>query len=118
MVSALALAVDMGILLFLAQYTHYLLAATIGFLFGSLIHYLLAIKLVFHTRKLADKAHIEGVIYVAAGLGGLLVNTFMIYAAVEWFAAPLLTAKLMAAAGSLFVGFVTRKLVLFRHSAA
>jgi putative flippase GtrA len=112
-VSAFALVVDTCILLLLAAHTHYLVAATAGFLTGSLVHYVLAVKLVFKTRRLGDKTHLEVLIYFATGLLGLLVNTGIIYLGVEWLHTALLPAKLLAAGASFATGYLTRKLILF-----
>lgn len=111
--SLIALAVDFALLLSLATFMHYLLAATISFLAGSLTHYILAIRLVFRTRRLQEQAHLEGLLFVVAGLAGLLVNAIVIYAMVEWMSAPLYLAKLIAAGGSFMAGFVSRKVLLF-----
>lgn len=111
--SVVALAVDMGLLLSLSKVMHYMLAAVIAFLCGSITHYLLAVRLVFRTRRLADRAHTEGALFITAGILGLGVNAAIIYAAVEWLNSPLFAAKLMAAGASFFVGFAARKTLLF-----
>lgn len=118
-VSLLALVVDTALLLYLARVEHWndVVAATIGFLVGSVVHYLLAVRLVFSHRRLAHHVPVEGVLYVAIGLVGLIVNDAVIYAGVNWLQAPLLVAKLAAAGGSFIVGYVGRKVFLFGASA-
>lgn len=115
--SVVALALDMALLLTLARSMHYMVAAAIGFLAGSVVHYLLAVKLVFAHRKLAHNTAAEWFIYIVIGLVGLAVNNGLIYACVSWLRAPLFVAKLAAAVGSFLVGYVGRKLILFRAAA-
>lgn len=114
-VSLFALVVDTALLLYLARVVHWndMAAATIGFLVGSVVHYLLAVRLVFVHRRLVHHVTVEGVLYVAIGLVGLIVNDAVIFASVNWLQAPLLMAKLVAAGGSFMVGYVGRKVFLF-----
>ncbi|TAN27941.1 MAG: GtrA family protein [Castellaniella sp.] len=114
-VSLLALVVDTALLLYLARVVHWndIVAATISFLVGSVVHYLLAIRLVFTHRRFGHRATAEGVLYVVIGMIGLIVNDAVIYAGVNWLQAPLLMAKMAAAGGSFMVGYVGRKVFLF-----
>lgn len=68
-ISLLALAIDTALLLYLARVVHwdYMVAATIGFLVGSVVHYLLAVRLVFIHRRLAHHVPVESVLYIAIG---------------------------------------------------
>lgn len=118
-ISLLALVVDTAVLLYLARVMHWndVVAATIGFLVGSVVHYLLAVRLVFTHRKLAQHTTAEGVLYIVIGSIGLIVNDAIIYACVSWLHAPLLAAKLVAAGGSFLVGYVGRKVFLFGSAA-
>lgn len=114
-VSLLALVVDTALLLYLARVMHWndMVAATIGFLVGSVVHYLLAVRLVFTHRRLAGHVPTEGLLYIVIGLIGLVVNDAVIYVGVNWLQAPLLVAKFAAAGGSFMVGYVGRKVFLF-----
>ena len=118
-ISLLALVVDTAVLLYLARVAHWndMVAATIGFLVGSVVHYLLAVRLVFAHRRLAHHVPTEGMIYIVIGLIGLIVNDAIIYACVSWLQAPLLTAKLVAAGSSFLVGYGGRKVFLFSAAA-
>lgn len=111
--SMVALCVDLSLLLTLANFMHYLFAATLAFLAGTVVHYWLAIHLVFIKRRLSSSIPAEGLVFLGAGVAGLLINAATIYACVEWFAAPLYLAKLVAAGGSFATGFITRKVLLF-----
>ncbi|WP_298015683.1 GtrA family protein [uncultured Castellaniella sp.] len=118
-VSGVALLVDMALFLSLAPVMDggYMAAATIGFLAGSVVHYALAVRLVFRHRRLAHNTVAESVLYIVIGLVGLAVNDAVIYACVGWLQTPLLTAKLAAAAGSFLAGYAGRKLLLFGAAA-
>jgi putative flippase GtrA len=118
-VSLLAFVVDAALLLYLARVVHWndMVAATVGFLAGSVVHYLLAVRLVFVRRRLAHRVTAESVLYIVIGLIGLIVNDVVIYACVSWLQAPLLVAKLVAAGGSFLVGYGGRKIFLFSSAA-
>lgn len=118
-VSLLALVVDTVLLLYLARVVHWndMVAATVAFLVGAAVHYVLAVKLVFAHRRFAHHVTAESVFYVAIGLIGLAVNDAVIYAGVNWLQAPLLAAKLAAAGCSFLVGYAGRKIFLFSSAA-
>lgn len=112
-VSVIALIVDMVVLLMLAGWIHYTLAASISFLVGAGVHYLLSVAFVFRRRRMLSKRLAEIAIFFAAGLGALLLNVAVIAFCVELLAAPLAIAKLVAAAFSFVFGYVVRKVALF-----
>ncbi len=66
-VSVIALGVDMGCLLLASQFLHYLWAATIGFVLGAVVSYLLAIRWAFRHRRLAAFPRAEFAAYAAVG---------------------------------------------------
>lgn len=112
-VSVVALIVDMLLLLILAEWIHYALAASISFLVGAGVHYLLSIVFVFRQRRMLTRRMAEVSIFFAAGFGALLLNVGVIALCVELLAAPLAIAKLVAAGFSFIFGYVVRKLALF-----
>ena len=111
--SLAALALDVAILWLAANWLHYLLAASLGFMAGAGLIYLLSTRWVFRRRKLADKAPVEFSAFVAIGLAGLAINDLVIYLAVERFALALLAAKALAAGASFLFNYTARKLTLF-----
>ena len=113
-VSLIALLVDMGCLLLLAQFTHYLWAATFGFLFGAATSYLLSVHWVFRHRRLAAFPKTEFAAFAAVGVVGLGLNNLAIYVAVEHAGLPLLAAKAAAAMLTFSFNFGLRKWGLFR----
>ena len=114
MVSACAFVVDVGLLWLLAKHLgmHYLVAATLSFLAGGVVAYLLSIRFVFSQRRLQTRS-IEGTAFIALGLAGLAVNTAVMALAVEVAGAPLLVAKMASACLTFGVNFLLRKHLLF-----
>lgn len=113
-VSLIALAVDMGCLLLLAQFVHYLWAATLGFLLGVLTSYVLAIRWAFLHRRLAVSPRIEFAAYAAIGVIGLGINNLVIFLAVDGAGLGLWLAKIAAAMITFTFNFGARKWGLFR----
>ena len=113
-VSLVALLVDMGSLLLLALYMHYLWAVTVGFLLGAATSYLLSVRWVFRHRRLAAFPKTEFAAFAAVGVVGLGLNNMAIYVAVEYAGSPLLAAKAVAAMLTFSFNFGLRKWGLFR----
>jgi putative flippase GtrA len=113
LVSLVALACDFSVLILLSKYVHYALAAVVGFLTGTVVHYGSSVLFVFSNRKLQAKKLAEWGVFVCTGLAGLLVNVGVISFCVEFFSMPLPFAKTVAAGFSFLFGYLIRKLVLF-----
>lgn len=113
-VSLVALLVDMGSLLLLAQFMHYLWAATVSFLLGAATSYLLSVRWVFRYRRLAAFPKAEFAAFAAVGVVGLGLNNLAIYVAVEHAGLLLLAAKAVAAVLTFSFNFGLRKWGLFR----
>lgn len=118
LVSAVALAIDFLLLLQLAKHLHYLVAATISFLCGCATHYTLSVRYVFKTRRLIARQQAERVLYVAAGIAGLMVNWVIISLGIEWLGISLVLAKILASGVSFLTGYLIRKVYLFSHQSA
>ncbi|MEO8018510.1 MAG: GtrA family protein [Pseudomonadota bacterium] len=117
LVSVCAFAVDVGLLWLLVSRgrVYYLTAATISFLAGGVVAYLLSIRFVFTQRRLQART-VEGTAFVALGLVGLAINTAVMALAVGAAAAPLLVAKALSACLTFGVNFLLRKHLLFTRS--
>lgn len=113
-VSAVALAVDIAVLLLAANFVHYLWAATFGFLLGAATSYLLSVRWVFRHRRLAAFPKTEFAAFAAVGVAGLGLNNLAIYVAVEHVGLGLLAAKAVAAMLTFSFNFGLRKWGLFR----
>ena len=114
--SIVALVVDTALLLLLARWMHYLLAATIAFLCGMLVCYGLNVRYVFSARHYRHSIMRETILFFLVGLAGLVVNDAIILVAVARFSASLIVAKMFATAGSFLFNFGGRKMLLFRRN--
>lgn len=112
-VSLVALACDFALLLLLASYIHYALAAAFSFFAGSLVHYFLSISFVFSRRQLLSKQLLETLIFVSVGAACLIINVLVVALCIELLGATLVVAKIVAAGHSFLFGYIFRKLVLF-----
>ena len=117
LVSVCAFAIDISLLWLLATRAgvHYLVAATISFLAGGVVAYLLSVRFVFNYRRVQTRS-IEATAFVALGIAGLLVNTAVMAVAVGTMKMPLLAGKMAAACATFGVNFLLRKHLLFTRS--
>ena len=113
-VSVAALGVDVSFLWLLHDGVglHFMAANAIAFLLGSVVAYLGSVIWVFQKRRI-DRPTREFALFVAIGLGGLLVNEAMLWTGVVLVDAGLAYAKFAAAGASFAFNFVVRKFLLF-----
>ncbi len=113
-VSVIALIVDFSTLVFTKEKLgiNYLVAATLGFLAGVVVNYILSVRWVFTKRQLASK-HIEFAIFVVICGVGLALNLLIIAGLVEWLSFDYRIAKLIAVILVFFWNFLMRKKVLY-----
>lgn len=113
-VGGAAFGVDYVALFLLAHFAglHYLLAASLSYLLGMVVNYMISVRWVFDFRRVAQWER-EFVIFFLIGIAGLILNGFVITLLVETFGLPYLAAKLVASALILFFNFGARKLLLF-----
>ena len=112
-VSLIALGIDVSVLLAAARAMHYLLAATLGFVVGSVASYLLATRWAFRRRRFGARAHTEFAVYALVGVLGLGLNDLVIFLAVGSAELPLLAGKLAAAGITFLFAYAVRKRLLF-----
>lgn len=108
LVSIFALGADAGLLYWLKEYMglHYLLAATLSFVCGLIVSYVLSMRFVFSGSKL--NRHHEFIVYTVIGLAGLLLNDLIIFLLVTvhlWYMA----AKLVSTGVVFFFNFFLRR---------
>lgn len=94
---------------------HYLFSAAVSFSIGTLFAYLLCVRYVFASRRIADPK-LELTIFWCIGVAGLIVNMGAMSAFVELAGLHYVSAKLGAAAISFMTNFALRKLWLFTIS--
>lgn len=114
LVGGTAFVVDFGLFFVLLRMAalHYLVAATLAYLAGLLVNYLLSIAWVFDYRRVDDRRQ-EFLLFAVIGIAGVGLNAVLI----SYFSSALqlsyLQAKLVAAVLILLFNFVGRKLLLF-----
>ncbi len=112
--SAIALAVDMGLLIVLTEVfgIHYLLSAAVGFVFGVMVIYVISITWVFRYRRIQKRSK-ENLIFITIGLCGLLFNEVLLFVFTETFDFAYQISKLISAVFIFTFNFSARKLLLF-----
>jgi len=114
LVSAVALAVDLGLFWLLVEKAgvYYLAANAVSVSTGLVINYALSVAYVFKERRLTSR-RAEFVGFVAIGLMGLVVNEGCIALFVGVAGLRPVLGKLAAAGVSFVFNFVSRRLLLF-----
>lgn len=112
--AAAAFAVDFTLLwtLVAAAGMHYLLAATLSFLAGTVVVYVVSVRHAFRYRRVADR-RLEFGWFAAIGAAGILLNLTLMYALVEWLTLHYLSAKVGAAGVSFVANYGSRRWFLF-----
>jgi putative flippase GtrA len=112
------LGTDMALLALLvsAAHVHYLVAASVSFICGGAVVYLLSIAWVFRFRRI-DNRTAEFSYFVALGAAGLLVNAAVMYVAVTVFQLHFMLGKLLAAGCTFATNFLLRRYFLFSERA-
>lgn len=113
-----AFATDFGLLWALVEKAglHYLLAATISFLAGTVVVYWVSIRHAFRFRRIADRRAEFGY-FAMIGAVGILLNLFLMFALVDWLGLHYLAAKVCSAAVTFLTNFGMRKWLLFSEHA-
>jgi putative flippase GtrA len=111
--SAVALSVDMGLLwAFVHVGIDYILASVASFTVGAVVAYWLSITLAFRRHRLRDR-RVELLGFVAIGVMGLIINTSVIYTAVQFLGLHYMLAKSVAAGFTFLFNFIVRRQLLF-----
>jgi putative flippase GtrA len=114
LVSAVALAVDWGLMVALTEklHLHYLVSAAAGFAAGVAVAYTLSILFVFGERRVSDP-RAEFALFLLIGLVGLAANQALLHLAVEGAGLHYALAKAPVAAAVFLLNFALRKTLLF-----
>jgi putative flippase GtrA len=111
--SAVALSIDMGLLLALVHGgAHYIAASAASFTAGVVVAYWLSITLAFRSHRMQDR-RLEFLGFVAIGVIGLIINTSVIYTAVQFLGLHYMLAKGAAAVFTFAFNFIVRRQLLF-----
>ena len=117
--AATAFATDFGLLWILVEKVglHYLVAATISFLAGTVVIYWVSVRHAFAFRRVADR-RAEFSYFALIGALGILLNLGLMFILVEWLDLHYLAAKVCSAAISFVVNFGLRRWWLFSERAS
>ena len=111
--SAVALSVDMGLLwAFVHVGIDYIAASVASFTAGAVVAYWLSITLAFRRHRMRDR-RVELLGFVAIGVMGLIINTSVIYTAVQFLSLHYMLAKGAAAGFTFAFNFIVRRQLLF-----
>lgn len=91
---------------------YYLMSATVAFLIGTVINYLLSTRWVFEFRAVSNRVN-EFMIFATIGAVGVLLNACIIAFFVELAHFHYAISKLFATGSILFFNFGIRKILLF-----
>lgn len=116
LVSVIALAVDFGGMVLLVELfsMHYLVAATVSFISGLVVNYLLSRAWVFTERKYESRVK-EFIIFTGIGIVGLLLNNSIMWLAVEKIGIYYIFSKIIATILVFFWNFGLRKMLVFKE---
>lgn len=116
--SLLALAADTGTLSVCLRLLHLSLAwsATLGFVAGATVAYVLSIRWVFKARAFANAPAFEFLTFVGIGIAGLGITQLVLWLGVTQLGLIAEAVKLAAAVLTFAFNYVARKTLLFASS--
>lgn len=114
-VGGFAFIVDAGGLFVLTEYAgiYYLLSATISFILGLVVNYLLSTAWIFKKSKLSNR-WTEFLIYSVIGVVGLALNTLFLWLFTDCLHIYYMLSKIITAALVMLWNFFARKIILFK----
>lgn len=114
-VGGIAASFDLSLFLLLKQHVayHYLIIATLSFLFATLINYFLCQQFVFPDQHKHPVKTRIALTYLVGSIG-LCVHHLCLYISLEWFMLPLILAKIGAMGVAFIWNFLSRKHIVFK----
>lgn len=114
LVGGVAFIVDFGFLFILTEYMgcHYLISATLSFLMGLLVNYLISTRWVFRESKISNRK-VEFILFGLIGLMGLGLNNLFIYLLTDLMGVYYMVSKLVTAVLVYLWNFLGRRYFLF-----
>ena len=114
-VGGFAFVVDFGLLYILTEYArlHYLLSATLSFIAGLLVNYIISCLWVFKGSKFKNRL-VEFLFFAAIGVVGLALNDTLIWLFTDCIGTHYMFSKIVAAAMVYLWNFFARKYLVFR----
>ena len=113
-VGGFAFLVDAGLLYVLTEYAgwHYLLSASLSFIAGLCVNYLLSISWIFKSSTYGNRT-LEFVFFAIIGVVGLLLNELLLYMATDVLHLYYMLSKVIVAGIIMLWNFFARKYILF-----
>lgn len=113
-VGGFAFIVDYGLLFVLTEWggLHYLFSASLSFLAGLAVNYLISTSWVFRTSKISNRAA-EFIVFSIIGVIGLGLNSLLLYLFTDLLHIHYMISKLITAALVMLWNFFARKIILF-----
>lgn len=90
---------------------HYLVSSCISFSIGIVLNWFLCTYWVFQYHRIQQQSK-EFACYVLISLGGLILNTSLMWIYTEFFSLWFMFSKLFSVATTLFYNFYSRKILL------
>lgn len=114
-VGGFAFLVDFGLLYVLTEYAHfhYLVSATISFIAGLVVNYLLSTAWVF-TRSSFQNKKVEFLLFAAIGVVGLLINNLCLWLLSSVIGIWYMISKIITTVVTYLWNFFARKFILFK----
>lgn len=113
-VGGTAFLVDFGSLFLLTEYAglHYLLSATIAFIFGLAVNYFISTLWVFRKGKVKNR-YVEFLFFALIGVVGLGLNALIMYVFTDLLSIYYLLSKIISTFLVFMWNFLARKYLLF-----
>ena len=113
-VGGIAFLADYSLLYILTEglHLHYLLSATVSFVAGLIVNYLISTLWIFRHSKLNNRMA-EFAVYAIIGVVGLLFNNLLMYLFTDCLNIHYMLSKLITAALVMCWNFLGRKYILF-----
>jgi len=113
-VGAIAFIFDFGILFLLTHFfaVPYLISATISFIVGVVLNYILSLKFVFKEHTYANRT-LEFTVFAIIGVVGLGLNDLFLWLITEKIGLYYLLSKILTTVIVFFWNFSARKFILF-----
>lgn len=113
-VGGVAFVVDFGLLWLLTDRCglHYAISATISFIAGLTVNYLVSVRWIFR-KHILNKRIVEFIIYGTIGVVGLGLNVVIIWIFTELLRIHYLLSKIVSTAIVLIWNFTARRFILF-----